>query len=60
MSTEDEAIFSKVRDDLVRYATVLVGSNQAEDVVSTVIVRLLSRRAWRHWTIPSPTCFGRY
>jgi RNA polymerase sigma-70 factor (ECF subfamily) len=41
---DDEAFFRKNRDDLVRYATVLVGPSNAEDVVSTVVLRVLARR----------------
>lgn len=43
-SVDDEAIYRKNRDDLVRYATVLVSSTAAEDVVSTVVLRTLARR----------------
>lgn len=39
----DEDVYMKVKDDLVRYATFLVGPNQAEDVVSTVVLRRLQR-----------------
>lgn len=41
---DDETIYRKNRDDLIRYATVLVGPAGAEDVVSTVILRVLARR----------------
>ncbi len=41
---DDESIYRTNRDDLVRYATVLVGSTSAEDVVSTVVLRTLARR----------------
>ncbi len=44
MTVEEEAIYTKVKDDLVRYAAVLVGPDKAEDVVSTVMVRVLSKR----------------
>lgn len=42
---EDSEIYEKNASDLIRYATVLVGPDQAPDVVSTVIVRLLRRRS---------------
>lgn len=45
MREDDEAIYAGVRDDLVRYASVLVGPGEAEDVVSRVMVRLLRRRS---------------
>lgn len=42
---DDESIFRKNQDDLIRYATVLVGPTRAEDVVSTVVVlRILARK----------------
>jgi RNA polymerase sigma factor (sigma-70 family) len=41
----DEAeIWLACKDDLVRYAAVLIGPGDAEDVVSTVVVRVLSGR----------------
>jgi RNA polymerase sigma-70 factor (ECF subfamily) len=40
----DEEIYRKNKDDLIRYASVLVGPLDAEDVVSTVVVRILGRR----------------
>lgn len=41
---DDEQIFRKNRDDLIRYAAVLVGPTAGEDVVSTVVLRVLARR----------------
>ncbi len=41
MSESD--IYESVRLDLMRYATALVGRNTAEDVVSTVVTRVLAR-----------------
>jgi RNA polymerase sigma-70 factor (ECF subfamily) len=40
----DDAIWNKHRDELIRYASMLVGPDDAEDLVSTVVVRVLSRR----------------
>ncbi len=37
----DEEIYLKYRDELMRYATVLIGSDGAPDVVSTVVTKLL-------------------
>lgn len=39
----DEDVYLKVKDDLVRYATFLVGPFEAEDVVSTVVLRRLQQ-----------------
>jgi len=41
---EDAEIYGKHAVDLIRYATVLVGPDQAPDVVSTVVLRVLKRR----------------
>ena len=44
LSLSDAAIYRRHRDDLVRFATALVGRDEAPDVLSTVVVRILSRR----------------
>ena len=41
----DADVYLKYRDDLLRYATSLVGSGRAEDVVSTVVLRTMTRRS---------------
>ena len=41
----DADIYGKYRDELVRYATALVGPDEAEDVLSAVLVRVLRRRS---------------
>jgi RNA polymerase sigma factor (sigma-70 family) len=41
---EDGAVFAELRQDLVRYATALVGPSDAEDVVMTVVGRTVRRR----------------
>ena len=41
---DDEEIYRRNLDDLIRYAAVLVGPSAAEDVVSTVVLRVLTRR----------------
>lgn len=43
MDVTDEAIWNKYRDELVRYGSILVGSDDAEDLLSTVVVRILAR-----------------
>ena len=42
---DDETIYREHRDDLIRYAAVLVGPTSAEDAVSTVVLRILARRS---------------
>jgi RNA polymerase sigma-70 factor (ECF subfamily) len=44
MDVDDAEIWLKCKDDLFRYAAVLVGPGDAEDVVSTVFLRVLDRR----------------
>ena len=57
MRTEDEAIYTKVKDDLIRYAAVLVGPDRSEDVVSAVMVRLLKKRSLSSLDEPRPYLF---
>jgi RNA polymerase sigma factor (sigma-70 family) len=40
----DDAIWNKHREELIRYATVLVGPDDAEDLLSTVVVRVLQKQ----------------
>ncbi|MEX0797724.1 MAG: sigma-70 family RNA polymerase sigma factor [Acidimicrobiia bacterium] len=44
MDVDDADIWLKCKDDLTRYAAVLIGPSDAEDVVSTVFVRVIDRR----------------
>ena len=44
MGVTDEQIYSSLAPHLMRFATVLVGPNDAEDVVSSVVARALARR----------------
>ncbi len=44
LSLSDATIYRRHRDDLVRYASALVGREEAPDVLSTVVVRILNRR----------------
>ena len=45
MDLSDETIYTKHKDDLIRYATVLVGSTDAEDILSMVVLKTLERRS---------------
>ena len=40
---DDAAIWRKHKEELIRYATVLVGADHSEDVLSTVVERVLRR-----------------
>lgn len=44
MVKTDREIYEEVRNDLLRFAAVLVGPDDAADVVSSVITRTLARR----------------
>jgi RNA polymerase sigma-70 factor (ECF subfamily) len=41
---DDAAIWRKHKEELIRFATVVVGVDQAEDVLSTVVERVLRRK----------------
>jgi RNA polymerase sigma factor (sigma-70 family) len=57
MELSDEAIYTKLKDDLIRYATALVGPDSAEDVLSTVVLRTLRRRRLTTLRDPRPYLF---
>lgn len=45
MSVDGNAeVYIKYRDDLLRYATSLVGPSHAEDIVSTVVLKTMRRQ----------------
>ena len=44
IGVDDAAIWRKYKEELIRYATVLVGVDHAEDVLSTVVERVLRRK----------------
>lgn len=44
MGVTDERVYTSMAPHLMRLATVLVGPSDAEDVVSTVVARALTRR----------------
>lgn len=55
MGMTDEEIYLKYRDELVRYAAVLVGPSDAEDVLSSVVTRLYrSKRSLTGIESPRP------
>jgi len=41
----DATVYDRHRDALIRYATAIVGPSHAEDVVSTVVLRTISKRS---------------
>ena len=55
MGMTDEEIYVKYRDELIRYATALVGPSNAEDVLSSVVTRVYrSRRSLTDFESPRP------
>ncbi|MGI9584139.1 MAG: RNA polymerase sigma factor [Acidimicrobiia bacterium] len=42
----DEEVYSACADDLIRFAVGLVGRSDAQDVVSTAVVRSISSKSW--------------
>jgi RNA polymerase sigma factor (sigma-70 family) len=44
VTASDAQVYAEVKDDLIGYATVLVGPDSAPDIVSTVVLRVLVRR----------------
>lgn len=57
INLSDEQIYLKHVDDLLRYATVMVGADNADDVVSTVFVRILKGRGLESLEDPRPYLF---
>ena len=57
MGASDSQIYEGLKDDLVRYATALVGRDSAVDVVSTVVVRVLSKGSLSELDEPRPYLF---
>ncbi|MFT7474201.1 MAG: RNA polymerase sigma factor (sigma-70 family) [Verrucomicrobiales bacterium] len=47
MTLTDEDFYRKHADGLIRMATALVGPNNAEDVFSSAVLRVLNSRTWR-------------
>ena len=57
VSVSDSSVYEALRDDLIRYATALVGPDVAADVVSTVVLRAISRRPLTDLKGPRPYLF---
>lgn len=57
MEATDESIYNKHRDDLIRYAAAIVGVDRAEDVLSTVMVRVLANGGLTRLGEPRPYLF---
>ena len=57
MCLSDSLVYEGLKDDLVRYATALVGPDVAADVVSTVVLRVISKRPLTELKEPRPYLF---
>ena len=57
MGMSDAEIYRKHKDDLVRYSAAPVGPDRAEDVVATVVARVLARRSLSDLDEPRPYLF---
>jgi RNA polymerase sigma-70 factor (ECF subfamily) len=57
VSVSDAEVYESVKDDLIRYATALVGPDAAADVVSAVILRVLAKRSLTELRDPRPYLF---
>ena len=55
MDSRDEEIYRKHADELIRFATTLVGAGSAEDVFSGAILKAMSSHSW-----PSVTEYRAY
>ena len=52
MELSDEEVYSKHADELLRFAATLVGPSDAEDVLSSAVLRAFSSSSWTHVTSP--------
>ena len=57
VTTTDSQIYDSVKGDLIRYATALVGPSFAADLVSTVVLRVLSKQSLSDLREPRPYLF---
>ena len=55
MEVRDEELYSKHADELVRFATTLIGPSLAEDVVANAVVRSMTSSAWL--TVSEPRAY---
>ncbi len=53
----DDSVYRKHREDLLRYASALVGPHRAEDVFSAVVLRVLARGGFERLNEPRPYLF---
>ena len=57
MDIRDEELYSKHADELIRFATTLVGPSLAEDVVANAVVKSMTSSSWPTVTEPRAYLF---
>lgn len=57
MDRRDEELYGKHADELIRFATTLVGPTAADDVVANAVVRSMTSAAWATVTEPRAYLF---
>ncbi|MEN9645517.1 MAG: hypothetical protein RL238_2186 [Actinomycetota bacterium] len=57
MDRRDEELYGKHADELIRFATTLVGPTSADDVVANAVVRAMTSAAWATVTEPRAYLF---
>ncbi len=57
MDRRDEELYEKYADELIRFATTLVGPSRAEDVVADAVVRAMTSPAWVSVSAPKAYLF---
>jgi RNA polymerase sigma-70 factor (ECF subfamily) len=57
MDQRDEELYDKHADELIRFATTLVGPSLAEDVVANAVIRSMTAKSWPSVTEPRAYLF---
>lgn len=57
VNIRDEELYEKHAEELIRFATTLVGPSYSEDVVANVLLRSMAARAWPTVTEPRAYLF---
>lgn len=55
MDIRDEELYEKHAEELIRFATTLVGPSNSEDVVANAVLRSMEARAWP--TVAEPRAY---
>jgi len=60
MTPHDAEIYRKYSDDLIRFASGLVGPSGAEDVVANAVLRAISSAQWKAVDNHGRICIARF